>query len=210
MRLAIAVLVAGALAEGPARAQEKGSAEQPYVPDEAGDAPTTIKDDPDRPKLKLKGGETPLSREPGDVALRPGGEAAPASYQGVTPGGQNLPPKAPKLPVKGPQRLTWPGFQVVAGVPTVFLELTGPVEWTVSESPGRLVYTLKGTTIHLRNNQRALKVAEFGTVVKEIDARPKGKDVRVTINVKQKVGHRERTADAAGGFKMLVVELSPQ
>jgi hypothetical protein len=155
--------------------------------------------------------EPPSKRAPAPPAEEPDGETpvVPTTYKGVTPGAPNLPPRAPRLPVKGPARMTWPGFQIRNGVPTVFLELTGPVEWSVAESSAGLVYTLKGTTIHLRNNQRALKVGEFGTAVKEIDARPAGHDVKVTIRAKQKLGHREHVEDAAGGFKLLLVELSP-
>src|SRR4051794_7127333 len=54
-------------------------------------------------------------------------------YQGVAPGTDRMPPRAPRLPVKGPARLTWPGFQVHEGVPTIFLQLSSPVEWEVRE-----------------------------------------------------------------------------
>jgi len=202
-RLALALLLASPAAFRDARAQQ-----QPYVPEEEGDAPETIREDPDRPKLKLKGADPPASKEPDAMEADPRAHpVVPTTYQGVSPGAPNLPPRAPRLPVKGKQRLTWPGFQVVNGVPTVFMQLTGPVEWAVSERPGQIVYTLKQTTIHLRNNQRPLRVGEFDTAVKEVDARRSGSDVRVTINVKAKVGHRERTEDAAGGFKLLIVEL---
>ena len=128
-------------------------------------------------------------------------------YAGVSLGGEGLPPKAPKLPLRaGPQRMTWPGFQVRDGVPTVFLQTTGAPNYTITERVGAVIVTLRGTTIKLRNNQRPLKVAEFGTDVTEISAKPHGKDVIVTINRKGD-GHRDRVEPSAGGFQLLVVEL---
>ena len=131
------------------------------------------------------------------------------SYQGVSPGGEHLPPRAPKLPAKGPVRMTWPGFQVRDGVATVFLELTGDLDWSASEQPGRVVYLLRRTTVPLANNRRPLDVSAFGTVVKSVSARRKGRDVEVTVELKQKSTHRERSGDAAGGYRMLIIELLP-
>src|SRR5205814_2231280 len=66
------------------------------------------------------------------------------TYKGVAPGAPALPPHPPRLPLKrGPQRLTWPGFQVKDGVPTVFLEVTGAPDYSVEEAPGAVVVTLR-------------------------------------------------------------------
>ncbi len=148
--------------------------------------------------------------ETGDSAVRldNAGIAHEGVYNGVTIGGQNLPPRAPKLPLKtGPQRMTWPGFQVVGGVPTVFLQTTGVPDYAVTDGKGAVVVTLRRTSIKLRNNQRPLKVAEFGTDVTEVSARPRGKDVIVTIKHRGVGAHRERVEPSAGGFSLLVVEL---
>jgi hypothetical protein len=128
-------------------------------------------------------------------------------YAGVSIGGEGLPPHPPKLPVKGPQRMTWPGFQVRDGVPTVFLQTTGTPNYTVQDSPGAIHVTLRGTKIQLRNNRRPLKVAEFGTAITEVSAVPHGNDVVVTIKHKGEATHRERVEPSAGGFQLLVVEL---
>ncbi len=136
--------------------------------------------------------------------------AAGGSYKGVAPGAQALPPHPPKLPIKrGPQRMIWPGFQVKDGVPTVFLEVTSAPEYHVEDAPGAVIVTLKNTVVPLRNNRRALDVTAFDTSVKEVSAQPKGKDVRVTIKTKggERPSHHERVEDAAGGFRMLVIEL---
>ena len=135
---------------------------------------------------------------------------AEGTYKGVAPGAQALPPHPPKLPVKkGPQRMTWSGFQVKDGVPTVFLELTSAPEYHVEDAPGEVVVTLKNTVVPLRNNRRPLQVGAFDTAVKEVSTQPKGHDVRVTIKTKggDRPQHHERVEDAAGGFRMLVIEL---
>lgn len=153
----------------------------------------------------------PGEHSAGDAPIRLEGRGdgghAEGAYSGVSLGGQGLPPKAPKLPMKGPQRMTWPGFQVRDGVPTVFLQTTGTPDYTVSDQAGNLVVTLRGTTIKLRNNQRPLRVGEFGTGVTEITAKPKGRDVVVTIKRKEGGAHRERVEASAGGYQLLLVEL---
>ena len=136
--------------------------------------------------------------------------AAEGTYKGVAPGAQALPPHPPRLPLKkGPQRMTWPGFQVKDGVPTVFLEVTAAPEYHVEDAPGSVVVTLKNTVVPLRNNRRALDVTAFATAVKEVSTASKGHDVRVTIKTKggERPPHHERVEDAAGGFRILVIEL---
>jgi len=136
--------------------------------------------------------------------------AADGKYKGVAPGAQALPPHPAKLPLKkGPQRMTWSGFQVKDGVPTVFVEVTSAPEYHVEDAPGEVVVTLKNTVVPLRNNRRPLEVAAFDTAVKEVSTQAKGKDVKVTIKTKgtERPAHHERVEDAAGGFRMLVIEL---
>jgi hypothetical protein len=142
-------------------------------------------------------------------------EAAPPSegYKGVAPGAQALPPHPPALPVpKGaPQRLTWSGFQVKDGVPTVFVELTAPPDYKIDEKKGALVVTLKNTVVPLKNNRRPLRVGAFDTDVTSVEAHPRGHDTQVVISTKGPgvPAHRERVEAAAGGFQMLVIELPP-
>jgi hypothetical protein len=141
------------------------------------------------------------------VRLKAGAPAGEGNYAGVSLGGQGLPPHPPKLPLKGPQRMTWPGFQIRDGVPTVFLQTTGAPDYAVSDTPGAIRVTLHGTKIQLRNNKRPLKVGEFGTPITEVSAKPHGKDVVVTIKHKGQASHREHVEPSAGGFQVLVVEL---
>ena len=194
------------------------ASDQPHV---------TLDDDSKKDDVKKEDGKKKVGAEDSGFALasdkstrppaprvRPSGVSViPSSYGGVIPGGANLPPHSPQRSAgnsKGSVRMMWPGFQVRDGVPTVFLELTGPVEWSALEAPGKLVYTLKNTTIPLKNNTRTLRVGEFQTAIDAIDARPAGRDVRVTISLKHPVTHKESVEDAAGGFKLLVVGMTPR
>jgi hypothetical protein len=103
--------------------------------------------------------------------------------------------------------MTFPGFQVRAGVPTVFFQLTGPVAWSVHEGSDKLVYTLTQTSVPLANNRRPLDVSGFGTPVKAVEAKQHGRDVEVTIRTTKRVAHKEHTESSAGGYKFLVIEL---
>jgi hypothetical protein len=141
--------------------------------------------------------------EEGEVHLNPEGK-----YGGVAPGAQNLPPKAPKLPLrKGPQRLTWSGFQVKDGVPTVFLETTGTPDYHVAAHGDGLVVTLRNTVVPVKNNRRPLRVEAFNTGVKAVETTTHGKETRVLIHMKEPMQHKERVEPAAGGFQMLLIEL---
>lgn len=151
--------------------------------------------------------DEPVIEEPTPtVQINPEG-----SYQGVAPGAGNLPPKAPKLPIKhGPQRLTWSGFQVKDGTPTIFLQLTAVPSYHVDAARGRLVVTLKNTRIPVKNNRRPLRVEAFGTDVVRIEPQPHGRDARVVIHVKGDAAapvHKERIEAGEGGFQFLVIEL---
>lgn len=171
----------------------------------------------ERPVLKSEGdgkdetqgkgeGEEPSLPGPG-----PGDERKPAlkmRYKGVAPGRAELPPSPPRLPLAGgPQRLTWPGFQVRDGKATVFLQLSGPVEYSVSERSGALVVTLHDTVVTLRNNLRPLSVAEFRTPVRRVSFEARKGTVVVTVAIKGEVAHQERLEKAENGFSMLILQV---
>ncbi len=167
-------------------------AEEPQETPQAEDSESPAR--PDKEKDKDQG-----------LKLNPEG-----AYGGVTPGTQNLPPRPPKMPLKkGPQRLTWSGFQVKDGVPTVFIEVTGTPDYHVAERPGELVVTLRNTVVPIKNNRRPLRVEAFNTSVKNVETAGKGRDTRVTIRTKDASapGHKEHVEAAAGGFQMLLIEL---
>src|SRR5262245_31088508 len=105
---------------------------------------------------------------------------APEGYKGVKPGGTALPPRPPTLHIQtGPHLLTLTGFQVKEGVPTVFVEVTAPPDYTIDAKKGQLVVTLKNTIVPLKNNRRPLRVGEFQTHVADVRASPRGKDTQV-------------------------------
>lgn len=152
-----------------------------------------------------------------DIALPPGmaGKGGPGlkmRYQGVAPGRAELPPHPPQLPLAGgPQRLTWPGFQIKDGVPTVFLQLSGPVEFTVEEQEKALVVTLQDTIVPLRNNLNPLRVDQFNTPVQAVRVQRKKVDKRpvavVTVSVKGPVTHKEQIVQAENGYSMFVLSV---
>src|SRR6185436_6470525 len=126
---------------------------------------------------------------PGFTPAKP---ALKMRYQGVAPGRAELPPHPPKLPLaKGPQRLTWPGFQLKDGRPTLFLQLSGPVEYSVSQRPGEVLVTLHDTVVPLRNNLRPLLVQDFNTPVKQVRFDRKKNSVTAVVMVKGSVAHTE-------------------
>jgi len=129
-------------------------------------------------------------------------------YQGVAIGSDNLPPRAPKPGKSGAQRLTWSGFQLKDGVPTVFLETTGTPAYTISDKGSTLIVRLSNTSVHLKNNRRPLKLDAFETTVRSVAAHSRGRDVEVQIETRGPgQPHRERVEPAAGGYQMLVIEL---
>jgi hypothetical protein len=213
-----ATVVALSLVVAQAALAEAPQADDAERPGEGAASDTPAPDEGPRPVLRGKGrasgtvdekaakgrmDEQPLRLQQGKIdPAHPEG-----SYAGVSIGGEGLPPKPPKLPVAGPQRMLWPGFQIRDGVPTVFLQTTGVPSYAVRETQNAIQVTLRGTKIQLRNNRRPLKVAEFGTAITEITAAPKGKDVVVTIKHKGGAAHRERVEASAGGYQLLVVEL---
>jgi hypothetical protein len=139
-----------------------------------------------------------------------GKQSAGGDYKGVAPGTPGLPPRPPRMPVTGgPHRMTWPGFQVRNGTPTVFLELTAMPTYHVDDGPGLVTVTLDNTIIPLRNNRRALDVTAFSTSVEKVVTQERRKKVRITIKTRgtSRPLHRERVEDAAGGFRLLVIEI---
>jgi hypothetical protein len=192
-------LLALCLTSLPAFAQEAGRAEDAEVPGPKDKEAAQVMPPSDE--------ETPppAAGEEGNLKLNDG------NYGGVAPGAKNLPPRAPHLPLKkGPQRLTWSGFQVKDGVPTVFLETTGTPNYSVDSRADGLVVTLRNTVVPVKNNRRPLHVEAFNTPIKTVETSTHGKETRVVIHTSQAVPHKERVEPAAGGFQLLLIELGSQ
>jgi hypothetical protein len=185
----------------------------PGLPGWAAAAPPAEGGEGERPVLKIEGEGSGDGKGEGEEPTLPGSgeERRPAlkmRYKGVAPGRTELPPSPPRLPLSaGPQRMTWPGFQAKDGKATVFLQLSGPVEYSVSERAGALVLTLHDTVVTLRNNLRPLSVEEFRTPVRRISFEARKGTVVVTVGIKGEVAHQERLEKAENGFSMLILQV---
>ncbi len=144
----------------------------------------------------------------GVVAVR-GEPQHEGEYQGVTIGTDNLPPRAPKLPVKsGPPRLIWTGFQIKDGVPTLFVELTAQVPYRVVDTAEGVAVHLEGAKSPLRNNVRPLRLGFFDTAITDVTPRQQGKSLVLAVKRRGSgaLPHRERWQQAPGGYQLLLVE----
>lgn len=219
--LMVALLPSGASADPPTRDAEL-DAEHPPLGEPAmtqaarqparRPASSPARKKPARPKAP-----PPAAAPAADPA--PDGDGAPGParsghYGGVDLGADHGPPHPSRGGRGGESQLTWIGFRVDQGVPSVFAELTRPVVWSLDEAAGTLVYTLQQTAIPLANNRRPLDVSQFGTAVQSVVASREGHDVKLVIRFAPaeaggKPAHRERNQDAPGGLKFLVIELPP-
>lgn len=165
--------------------------------------PAAEKSAGDKPPVKM----ADPTDEPTPLEINPNQD-----YQGVVPGSDNLPPKPPKLPVAGVQRLTWCGFRMVGETPTVFFQTTATPDYQISESKGEVRVTFRNTKLNLRNNGRSLRTEAFQTDVKRVDLKPaRGKSLLVRIKTAGSAApaHREHVESSAGGFSVLTVEFPP-
>jgi hypothetical protein len=192
------------VAQGAGHSDAQLDAEHPPL----GDAQVKAAERADRRHRKARpaaegAAAAPAEGEGDDQQLGPRGH-----YGGVELGGPNLPPRQTQGK-GGVSHLTWLGFRVEKGIPTVFVELSRPVVWSLDQRPGTLVYTLQQTSIPLTNNRRPVDATAFGTTVRRVVAERHGRDVQLTIRTSATVApaHRERNEEAAGGLKFLVIEL---
>lgn len=139
----------------------------------------------------------------GKLILNPAG-----TYAGVAIDTQKLPPNVPPTPPSGPPQLTWSGFQLENGVPTVFLQLSGVPQYTVTETNGAVVLLLKNTSVHRKNNRRPLRLEAFETSVRSVETKAKGKDLQVIIKTaKPNSAHTERIQAGASGYQILLIQI---
>ncbi len=82
-------------------------------------------------------------------------------YGGVSLQGGD--PPSPKEPPPGFQHINWPGFRSDAktGAAEVFLQLTGPVQYTVKTRGRRVHVVLKQVQVYLKNNFRTVLALHF-------------------------------------------------
>ncbi|MFY2561496.1 AMIN domain-containing protein [Corallococcus terminator] len=81
--------------------------------------------------------------------------------------------------------MTLVGFQQQAGVSRVFIRTNEPARYTVSEQGNAVVLELENSRIDLGNNTRPLDTSYFNSPVTRVEADASGRDVRVTIQLRQ-------------------------
>jgi|GEM_PF-6947941 hypothetical protein len=134
-------------------------------------------EEPKAPKEAKTGGASKAQPEP----VAPSGD-----YRGVTPS-SGIPP-SPKVPPKGYQYMTWPGFRVTETHSEIFLQLTGPVTHTSRRKGNRLEITLKKTKAYLRNNLRPVNTQHFPGPVRGFRIKPvPGGNLRLTVDLRRGV-----------------------
>jgi hypothetical protein len=89
-------------------------------------------------------------------------------YQGVSVGGGNLPPYAPKEIGGQSSVLTWTGFERSESSSRVFFQLSASVEPEISVEGLRVFVKFPRTSVTTRNNQRGLITKFFKTPVTEV------------------------------------------
>ncbi|NTX03992.1 AMIN domain-containing protein [Myxococcus sp. CA040A] len=81
--------------------------------------------------------------------------------------------------------MTLVGFQQQPGVSRVFIRTNEPARYTVSEQGNAVVLELENSRIDLNNNTHPLDTSFFNSPVTRVEADANGRDVRVTIQLRQ-------------------------
>jgi hypothetical protein len=103
-------------------------------------------------------------------------------------------------------RITFVGFSASGTTGTVYVDMTRPVSPTQSASEGRVTFSLPGTIIHGKNNQRALDTKYFGTPVDRVRLVPgaEGATLELTVHGKPVVSHRVIRGESAARLSIRV------
>ncbi|QSQ16509.1 AMIN domain-containing protein [Myxococcus landrumensis] len=81
--------------------------------------------------------------------------------------------------------MTLVGFQQQPGTSRVFIQTNEPARYTVSEQGSAVVLELENSRIDLSNNTRPLDTSYFNSPVTKVEADADGRNVRVTIQLRQ-------------------------
>ncbi len=81
--------------------------------------------------------------------------------------------------------LTLVGFQQQPGASRVFIRTNEPVSYSVSEQGRSVVLELENTRVDASNNTLPLDTSFFATPVSRVDPSASGRDVRITIELRQ-------------------------
>lgn len=129
-------------------------------------------------------------------------------YQGVSIGGGNLPPFAPKEIGGETAVLTWTGFERGENSSRVFVQLSASVQPEVSVEGLRVFVKLPRTSIKIRNNRRSLITKFFKTPVNEVKINRSGKDVLIVIELRWEAAPQWRFEAGSNGYQVLVLEFA--
>ncbi len=127
-------------------------------------------------------------------------------YQGVSVGGGNLPPFAPKEVGGDSAVLTWTGFERSEASSRVFIQLSASVEPEISSEGLRVFVKLPRTSIKIRNNRRSLITKFFKTPVNEVKINRAGKDVLVVLELRWEAEPSWRFEVGQNGYQVLILE----
>jgi hypothetical protein len=129
-------------------------------------------------------------------------------YQGVSSGGGNIPPYAPKVVGGSSAVLTWTGFERGEASSRVFFQLSASVEPEVTVEAQRVVVKLPRTSITTRNNRRDLITRFFNTPVDQVKLKRAGKDVLAILDLRWEATPSWRFEAGANGYQVLILEFS--
>ncbi|HLT39550.1 MAG TPA: AMIN domain-containing protein, partial [Enhygromyxa sp.] len=127
-------------------------------------------------------------------------------YQGVSLGGGNLPPFAPKEIGGESAVLTWTGFERGDNSSRVFVQLSAAVEPELSVEGARVFVKLPRTSVKIKNNRRSLITKYFKTPVNEVKINRAGKDVLVVLELRWEATPSWRFEIGQNGYQVLVIE----
>ncbi|QDE67840.1 MULTISPECIES: AMIN domain-containing protein [Myxococcus] len=88
--------------------------------------------------------------------------------------------------------LTLVGFQQQSGASRVFIRTNEPVSYSVSERGRSVVLELENTRVDASNNTLPLDTSYFATPVLRVDPSASGRDVRITIQLRQSAPFQAR------------------
>jgi hypothetical protein len=129
-------------------------------------------------------------------------------YQGVSVGGGNTPPYAPKEIGGESSVLTWTGFERGESSSRVFFQLSSSVEPEISVEGLRVFVKFPRTSVTTRNNQRGLITKFFKTPVTEVKLSRSGKDMLAVLELRWEATPVWRFETGANGYRVLVLEFS--
>jgi hypothetical protein len=129
-------------------------------------------------------------------------------YQGVSIGGGNMPPFAPKEIGGESAVLTWTGFERGENSSRVFVQLSASVQPEVSVEGLRVFVKLPRTSVKIKNNRRSLITKYFKTPVNEVKINRSGKDVLVVLELRWEATPTWRFETGSNGYQVLVLEFA--